>query len=61
MPNVLEDFEYILLLFNVSGMGQCVFIISQYDSDRNLSSHEIHTEFLSALLEVDCCTETFVC
>ena len=38
-----------------------MFIIGQYDSDRNLSSHEIQTEFLSAVLEVDCCTEKFVC
>jgi hypothetical protein len=35
--------------------------IGHCDSERNLSSHGIQTEFLSALLEVDCCTETRVC
>jgi len=38
-----------------------VFNIGHCDSERNLSFHEIQTEFLSALLEVDCCTETHVC
>jgi hypothetical protein len=37
-----------------------VFNFVPYDSDRNLSSHEIHTEFLSALPEVDCCTKMCV-